>query len=61
MQTKVVTKRVTAYMADAIYKKLEEWAETEGRSLSSLATYSLETAVREKNNQNVMTTKRDVQ
>jgi hypothetical protein len=46
-------------MADAIYKKLEEWAELEGRSLSSLATYILETAVREKNNQNVITARKD--
>jgi len=40
-------KRLSAYLADPIYEKLEKWAGSENRSLSSLVGFLLERAVRE--------------
>ncbi|AFZ18111.1 ribbon-helix-helix domain-containing protein [Allocoleopsis franciscana] len=40
--------RVTAYLPEEVQKALEEWAEEESRSLSSLATYLLTQAVKER-------------
>lgn len=40
--------RVTAYLPEEIQTALEEWAEEESRSLSSLATYLLTKAVKER-------------
>lgn len=40
--------RVTAYLPEEIQKALEEWAEEESRSVSSLATYLLTKSVRER-------------
>ena len=42
--------RVTAYLPEEIQKALEQWAE-ESRSLSSLATYLLTQAVKERQQQ----------
>lgn len=39
--------RVTAYLPEEIQKALEEWAEEESRSVSSLTTYLLTKSVRE--------------
>lgn len=39
--------RVTAYLPEEVQTALEEWAEQESRSLSSLATYLLTQAVKE--------------
>jgi hypothetical protein len=43
--------RITAYLPEEIQKALEEWAEEESRSISSLATYLLTKAVRERQQQ----------
>lgn len=43
--------RVTAYLPEEIQKALEKWAEEESRSLSSLATYLLTQAVKERQQQ----------
>ena len=40
--------RVTAYLPEEIQQALEEWAAEESRSISSLATYLLTQAVKEK-------------
>ena len=40
--------RVTAYLPEEVQKALEEWAEAESRSISSLATYLLTKAVKER-------------
>ena len=40
--------RVTAYLPEEIQTALEKWAEEESRSLSSLATYLLTQAVKER-------------
>jgi hypothetical protein len=40
--------RVTAYLPEEIQKALEEWAAEESRSVSSLVTYLLTQAVRER-------------
>jgi len=40
--------RITAYLPEEIQKALEQWAEEESRSVSSLATYLLTQAVRER-------------
>jgi hypothetical protein len=40
--------RVTAYLPEEIQRALEQWAEEESRSLSSLATYLLTQAVKER-------------
>ncbi|MFB8790405.1 MAG: hypothetical protein U7123_16525 [Potamolinea sp.] len=40
--------RVTAYLPEEIQTALEQWAEEESRSLSSLATYLLTQAVKER-------------
>ena len=42
-----MTKRLTTYLADGIYDILEEWAERERRSISSLSAFLLEQAARE--------------
>jgi hypothetical protein len=44
--------RVTAYLPEEIQIALEQWAEEESRSLSSLATYLLTQAVKERQKQN---------
>ena len=43
----LMTKRLATYLADGIYDLLEEWATQERRSISSLAAFLLEKAVRE--------------
>ncbi|EDX72315.1 ribbon-helix-helix domain-containing protein [Coleofasciculus chthonoplastes] len=43
--------RVTAYLPEEIQRALEQWAEEESRSLSSLATYLLTQAVKERQQQ----------
>jgi hypothetical protein len=43
--------RVTAYLPEDIQTALEQWAEEESRSLSSLATYLLTKAVKERQQQ----------
>jgi hypothetical protein len=43
--------RVTAYLPEEIQTALEAWAEEESRSLSSLATYLLTKAVKERQQQ----------
>jgi hypothetical protein len=40
--------RVTAYLPEEIQKALEQWAEEESRSVSSLVTYLLTQAVKER-------------
>lgn len=40
--------RVTTYLPEEIQKALAEWAEEESRSISSLATYLLTKAVKER-------------
>ena len=40
--------RITAYLPEEIQQALEEWAAEESRSISSLATYLLTQAVKEK-------------
>ena len=42
-----MTKRLTTYLAEGIYDILEDWAERERRSISSLAAFLLEKAARE--------------
>jgi hypothetical protein len=44
--------RVTAYLPEEIQTALEQWAEEESRSLSSLATYLLTQAVKERQQRN---------
>jgi hypothetical protein len=43
-----MSKRLATYLADGIYDLLEEWANQERRSVSSLAAFLLEKAVRER-------------
>jgi hypothetical protein len=40
-----MTKRITISLPDSTYKKLEEWAETEDRSVAGQASYVLQKAV----------------
>ncbi|MGB3265524.1 MAG: hypothetical protein WBA89_16390 [Microcoleus sp.] len=40
-----MTKRLSTYLADGIYTRLEEWAKQEGRSTSNLAAFLLEKAL----------------
>jgi hypothetical protein len=40
--------RVTAYLPEEIQKALEQWADEESRSVSSLVTYLLTQAVKER-------------
>ncbi|MFB8787373.1 MAG: hypothetical protein U7123_00595 [Potamolinea sp.] len=42
-----MTKRLATYLAEGIYDLLEEWANQERRSISSLAAFLLEKAARE--------------
>jgi hypothetical protein len=42
-----MTKRLTTYLAEGIYDILEDWANRERRSISSLAAFILEKAARE--------------
>lgn len=42
-----MTKRLTTYLAEGIYDILEDWADRERRSISSLAAFLLEKAARE--------------
>lgn len=39
-----MTKRLTTYLAEGIYDILEDWADRERRSISSLAAFILEKA-----------------
>jgi hypothetical protein len=43
-----MTKRLATYLADGIYNILEDWADEENRSISSLAAFILEQAARER-------------
>jgi hypothetical protein len=43
--------RVTAYLPEEIQKALEEWAQEESRSVSSLTTYLLTKSVRKRQQQ----------
>lgn len=40
-----MTKRITISLPDSSYQKLEEWAETEDRSLAGQASYILQKAL----------------
>ncbi|MBD2090672.1 hypothetical protein H6F67_12490 [Microcoleus sp. FACHB-1515] len=40
-----MTKRITISLPDSSYKKLEEWAEAEDRSIAGQASYVLQKAV----------------
>ena len=40
-----MTKRITISLPDSSYKKLEEWAETEDRSVAGQASYVLQKAI----------------
>ncbi len=40
-----MTKRITISLPDSTYKKLEEWAETDDRSIAGQASYVLQKAV----------------
>lgn len=40
-----MTKRITISLPDSTYKKLEEWAQTEDRSVAGQASYVLQKAV----------------
>jgi hypothetical protein len=51
--------RVTAYLPEEVQKALEEWAEAESRSLSSLATYLLTKAVKERQDDKTKDSDRD--
>jgi hypothetical protein len=51
--------RVTAYLPEEIQQALEEWAAEESRSISSLATYLLTQAVKEKQAQKQQKPKAD--
>lgn len=42
-----MSKRLATYLPDGIYDQLEEWASKERRSISNLAAFLLEVAVRE--------------
>jgi hypothetical protein len=42
-----MSKRLATYLPDGIYDQLEEWASKERRSISNLAAFLLEMAVRE--------------
>lgn len=42
-----MTKRLATYLAEGIYDVLEEWANQERRSISSLVAFLLEKAARE--------------
>lgn len=44
---KTMAKRVFATVPDTLAEDLEDWAEQEGRSLSSLVAYLLETRMKE--------------
>ena len=52
-------KRLSAYLADPIYEKLEKWARSENRSLSSLVGFLLERAVREQEQREQSGSKQD--
>ena len=41
-----MTKRLATYLADGIYDLLDDWANQERRSISGLAAFLLEKAVR---------------
>lgn len=45
--TRSEMKRLATYLPDPIYEEMEKWAAKEKRSLSNLAAYLLENAVRE--------------
>jgi len=51
--------RVTAYLPEEVQKALEEWAEAESRSISSLATYLLTKAVKERQDPKTKDSDRD--
>lgn len=46
--TQTDMKRLAAYLPDPIYEHLEQWADTEKRSLSNLVGYLLEAAVKDR-------------
>ncbi len=41
------SKKVTVYLPEGAYDKLSEWAEVEGRPVSNLAAFILETITRQ--------------
>ncbi|MFM6203952.1 ribbon-helix-helix domain-containing protein [Planktothrix sp.] len=43
----VVSKRITAYVPDSVYKKIEERCQQEGRTMSSLISFIVESAMKE--------------
>jgi hypothetical protein len=45
------SKKVTVYLPEGAYDKLSEWAEMEGRPISNLAAFILESIVRQHSNQ----------
>lgn len=42
-----MSKRFQVTLPDAIYKKLEEWADHEGRPVANLAAFLIETSIRQ--------------
>ena len=48
IEKKTVTKRLSAYLPDTVYEWLEDWAGEEKRSISSLVSFLLESAVRQR-------------
>ena len=55
-----MTKKISAYIPDVMAKELEEWADRDGRSISSLIGFVLEVAIRqERERVERMTTSQD--
>ncbi len=42
-----VSKRVFMTVPDAVYEELEQWAESQGRSVSNLTAFLVESALKE--------------
>jgi hypothetical protein len=47
MNSGTVSKRILVTLPDMVHTDLEKWAEYQGRPTSNLATYLIETAIRE--------------
>ncbi len=47
MSTIAVSKRLFVTVPDALYEHLERWADLQGRSVSNLAAYLLESSMRQ--------------
>ena len=42
-----MSKRFMVTLPDAVYKRLEEWAESEGRPVANLASFLIEMSIRQ--------------